>query len=332
MRKSLFVIIGGVIFIVLVAWFFIVQKSETKLPLIQNSEVSVYIAKRPLMENQSTLIIENTLRPDIEIAYLDKWKIQKVVIDQKLDVLTRTPLLDGITIKDTKGNLKVTLPFLLDPGPHNISVTAVTDDSKERIYTYAFSLGIRNTFDGNLSESQFFLIPDGTPRDIWYVSNGKLSANSPKEGHPSLAFFYRFSDVFASFDLIPKGDVINLVFYFLESGRSIVIGNGNNSRVTLLQGPPRPGEPVSNIGPKMKAGSVYSVFISRKNNSYAVYIFEGGTEENAKKISNTEPTLKFVDSEYISGKEDSLGFAVWPGSSSFEIDNLTVSSGGFINQ
>jgi hypothetical protein len=288
---------------------------------------AVFIGKNEIFTDKENLLITNTLQPIITIRHHRELKIEEISLDNRIDLLSKTPLLKGIESSESGGELSIKLPFLISPDSHSINIKAADQKNQKQNYHFSFLLGIKNEFNESIEDSNFFILPEATKKhspESWAIKNGKLKASSPTTNHASLAFIYSFKNVFSSFQLTPtnKGP-LNLVFYFLQNGRSIVIGNGNNSRITMLRGNPYPGTAIEGKPFVMEPDKTYSVFISREQNIYKVYISQ---ESNKERILESDLLLEFADNLLTGDSEDSLGFAIWKGSGGFEIDDLIISS------
>ncbi len=230
-------------------------------------------------------------------------------------------------IKQEKDGIVFSLPFLLKPGYHEFKIKLNKEDSIIE-EDFSFDLGLKTNFTKSIDASEFFIIPDSTKAlysESWVVQDEKLRINAlNKGGLASLAFLYPFSDIALSFELKPFGKNINLVFYFLDSGKSLVIGNGNNKRITLLQGKPCEDNSIEGEQFEFTPGRTYSVFILRQKNVYSLYIKEGIFRESIEQIKESHPLLVFEDADCLSVSEDSVGFSVWTGSDGLEIDNLNI--------
>ncbi|GEM_PF-5130729 len=328
-NKNIF-LIGAVIVAIFftVVVYLVFLKSHRYIPdtyIPPPPDLSVFIGESEIFTDKENLLITNTLQPIITIRYHRELKIKQILLDNRIDLLSKTPLLEGIEISENGGELSIKLPFLISPASHSIDIKTADQKNQTRNHYFSFLLGIKNEFNESIEDSHFFILPKSTKEhspESWQIENGKLKASSPNANHASLAFIYPFQNVFSSFLLTPGEGPLNLVFYFLESGKSIVIGNGNNKRITLLRGDSHSGAAVDGKPLIMEPGKTYSVFILREQNIYKVYISQGSHEGGALE---SDLLLEFADDLLIDNTEDSLGLAIWKGSRGFEIDDLIVS-------
>ncbi len=294
-----------------------------------NEQIEVSIEGNKLTENSSNFILSTTLKPTFFLSALNFKEIAGVRVDN-VDLSDKLFAERGI-IKQEKDGIVFSLPFLLKPGYHEFKIKLNKEDSIIE-KGFSFNLGLKTDFTKSIDASEFFIIPDSTKAlysESWVVQDEKLRINAlNKVGLASLAFLYPFSDIALSFELKPFGKNINLVFYFLDSGKSLVIGNGNNRRITLLQGKPCEDNSIEGEPFEFTPGRTYSVFILRQKNVYSLYIKEGISEdisgENIERIKESHPLLVFEDTDCLSVSEDSVGFSAWTGSDGLEIDNLNI--------
>ena len=294
-------------------------------PVISPIGVSVFIDGEELSMNKEGLLVVDSLNPEIVVRHFDRLEVKGVLWDKKINLLSKTYMLEGMELSEFRNELKIRLPFSVSPASHSLDIKTVDRDNRETVYPFSFLLGIRSEFDESLDNSDFFIVPDSTrinSPESWLIKDGNLRVLTPSSGYASLAFIYPFRDVFVSFWLIPNESPLNLVFYFLESGRSIVIGNGNNRRITLLRGDPYSGSAVDGKTFLLEPFKKYLVFISREQNIYKVHISE---EKDGYIFSKSAPILEFIDDSFSETKEESIGIAIWEGSKGFNIDNLVVS-------
>lgn len=330
--KNRYVYIAGIVGITIlfvVAFYFLFLKTPydaSDMPTFSNN-VSVFIGESEIFPDRENLLIENSLSPEITIRHSRKLKIEEVVFDSKISLLSETSLLEGIKISRDSDRLKMALPFLISPTLHNIDVKVADQENQPLNQRFFFLLGIKNEFNKSIDDSDFFILPETTKSyspESWQVIDGKLKATPPTAGHASLAFIYPFKDVFASFRLTPNEGSLNLVFYFLESGRSIVIGNGDNKRITLLRGYPYLDVAIDGKPFVLEPHKTYTVSISREKAIYRVYIAEAKNENNQSPTPNL--LFEFDDSGNVVDRENSIGLAIWQGSGGFEIDELIISA------
>lgn len=291
--------------------------------------LEVSIDQNGLLPDSTNLIFCDTLKPHFYIKYKEPVEIQDIYID-KINILSDSFLIKEDDVTQEKGFIYFTLPFLLKPTYHSFKIKIKEGNGFILEKDFSFTLGLRNDFNQTIQESDLFHIPELTKKKYeksWFVEESKLKIGSVKiGGHASLSFLYPFTDVYLSFELKPHGEKINLDFYFLNKGRGIVIGNGNNSRITFLRGSPYLDNSVEGRKLEMMPGKTYSVFIHRDGNNYRLFILEGVLDMTREKISEEDLLLDFKDAKEIDyTKEDYVGFSVWEGSDGLEIDNLSIS-------
>ncbi|GAI17497.1 unnamed protein product, partial [marine sediment metagenome] len=172
------------------------------------------------------------------------------------------------------------------------------------------------------------IIPETTKERYpksWYTENNSLKIDSlPSGPHASIAFLYTFNNnITIDFYLKSLSEVVNLLVYFLESEKSIIIGNGNNYTNWILYGDNK-GEQGENF--LIEPDHQYRVRIVRDNFIYKLFI----KKVDDKKInnivdvfSNSDPILNFIDEDPII-EDDHMGFALWGGSGGVEINNLVI--------
>lgn len=275
----------------------------------QDLPVAVLVNDTELANDQSAFVPTETLRPTFNIKVEELAEIQAARLDG-MDVLSST----AFTKKLDGNDIEFSPIFLLTPGEHTLEIVL---DGEE--VDFKFTLNLRVGFDTSIKKSEFFVIPDSTEKnhpDNWYIKGSKLRLDSLNEPPlASIAFLYPFSDIDLTFTFKPTGEVTNLVFYFLERGRSIVIGNGNSSRITLLRGAE---EKYEGTPFEIRAGEEYKARVVRKGNEYNLYL--------ASSTGEWQQVLNYEDSQDFSTESDSVGFSVWPGGEGIEIDNLSFFS------
>jgi hypothetical protein len=270
----------------------------------------IYIQEQKVISSVTPIFVSaQTLSPRFKIVVNDGNEITSVRLDGISLFGENAPVED---VHSTVNSLDFVPEFLIKPGEHSLEV-GTAKESIQREIAYKFILSFAPDLSTNIEKSQFLLIPDTTldayPQSWVSTKEGVLKVNSLEGSElASVAFIYPFTDLDLSFDLKPKGPKINLVFYFLERGRTIVIGDGNNRRITLL----RSGQ-ISVPGKDfiLETNKEYEIRISRKKNIYEAFI-------------NSEKVLSFEDSTDTNESADSVGFSVWPGSDGVEIKNLVV--------
>lgn len=324
---SIIVILAVVVVITVAFYIFFITShlrvSDVPIPV---SKATLYIDRKEVFQDVENLLIIDSLTPDITIKHSPDLRIQEILLDDRINLLLDTPLLGGIKITKMQGELSIKLPFLLSPSEHIINIKTVDENNLQSSYEFRFLLGVRSKFTESIEESDFFILPETTKTvspESWKVVNGKLIGTAPNNGHASLTFIYPFSDIFASFRLTPKEGPLNLIFYFLQNGRSIVIGNGDNKRITLLRVMPYLDEAIDGRPFMLEPQKGYMVFISRVGTIYRLYIVEHSNEID-NLFSQATLLLEFDDSN-LPSREDSVGFAIWRNSAGFEINDLTVS-------
>lgn len=307
------IVICSVIILVLVGYSLIFTNSEIKNSVTDSTE-SVAIEKTTIKINQTLVaegeevkIFSDNLAPDFEInsKNFNGASINGFILDQNIFV--------------TEGDvIKFKLPFLLQPGKNQMLLD-LSIDEKQVQKSFNFNLGLKESFDSSISESDLLLIPNSTLQNYaksWYVQNSKLELdNISGSTHASLAFLYPFKDISVEFEFTPKGDVLNLAFYFLDSGRTVVIGNGNLKRMTLLRSH---AEAIDGSTFALKAGQRYKAKIIRVKNNYKLFV--GNFEDEYIKV------IDYTDEGMDVNKNDTVGFSAWPGSGGMSIDNLLIST------
>ena len=287
--------------------------SEINDLLIDRSDV--YVMDKNVQFGVVNFVESKDLKPSFRIEFKNKPK--KIIVDG-IDVLNDSFFIDPESIKIDKKTINFSLPFLVKPGNHEIIILEDDDNTLK----YKFVLSLLNTFDQSINESEFLLLPESTKQRYeksWYVSDGVLCVDPLKgEEHASLAFLYPYTDVDVSFEFKPKGSQVSLLFYFLESSRSLVIGNGNNKRITFLRG--NDGA-VEGEDFEMLPNKIYSARVMRSDKTYKLFLKEGLLTT----INFTEDDLMLSFDDVEGGdKEDSLGLTVWSNTDGIEIDNLII--------
>ncbi len=303
-------------------YFFYITQKDTYIDEITLSVplsgIQVTLAGENLIKEATTLVVTETLKPEFVIKY-KKYEPENIIIDG-IDILTDDFFLEPNTVQRDRNTIKFNLPFLLKPGKHQLLINyTISGNLFEE--NYSFELGLYNTFDRSITESEFLLIPKSTLQTYsksWYVYDGNLIIDTIKgNSHASLAFLYPVEDIRVNFEFTPHGKTLNLVFYFLESGKSIVIGNGNNQRITFLR---KGDNSIEGSQFVLERGNTYSAYVQRISGTYELYIKEGKLDEQ---IFNSNNRVLSVISD-DNGKQDNIGFSVWAGSDGVNIDNLTI--------
>jgi len=264
------------------------------------------------LSQQQNFVSTETLSPNFRIASEQKDEIKEVRLDGIGLLSDETFIKKKIT---GNGFIEFSPSFLISPGKHSVEIL-YKKNGVEKKDVYLFTLSFKIALKEEITNSEFLIIPDTTIKDYpksWFVKDGMLKVNVLNgSGHASLAFLYPFGDIDLSFKFRPQGKVINLAFYFLERGRTLVIGNGNNKKITLL----RRGESSVEGGSfPMETGKEYTVHVLRRGNLYEIFF---------ETIGEKKEVLSFKDSADISTKADSVGFSVWAGSDGVEIKDLVI--------
>jgi len=318
-----FVLGAAIVCILVVGAYYFFSSTDVKNQMTEQfekprpQEPVVEIGGAVLKSDELTYLTEKSLKLMIKIVGLDTGASVEYVYLDGLDLLADDFFLSKQNVEKKNGGLLINLPFLLKPGLHTISV-AYKNDRVLRSVEYSFSLGFTEAFEKSIVDSDFFIIPNTTKQnraESWYVQNGKLTID--KGGFASLAFLYKYSDISVSFEFTPRESPLNLAFYFLESDRTIVIGNGSASRMTLLRSGTE-SEPAVNEYFELIPNETYSAKIVRTSGKYELFL-EKGLLVNAE---FPEPTLSFQDQQ--NKTPDSIGFSIWNGSGGVYIDNLSV--------
>lgn len=298
--------------LLLVVFFFTPSTRQYIQPLINHKIIPIVMVNDTTLSNVSTSTTQATsLRPSFKINP-DGLSIESIRVDN-MDALSNT----AFNFKENSFTGIITLipAFLMHPGVHYIDISFNEKDEKISV-RYSFILNLLESFNTNIQDSEFLVIPDGTIKHHpinWFVKDDQLQIDHLNGGTlASLAFLYPFKDIDVTFNFTPLGKELDLVFYFLEHGRSIVIGNGNMSRITLLLGSKDyvNGEPFP-----MVAGETYHAHIIRNGNLYELYL--------AKSSDSWIKILSYSDTLETKNTEDSVGFSIWPGSDGIRIDNLS---------
>ena len=259
-----------------------------------------------------SVIQSSTLRPMFEINAGNGSLVISFEIDG-FDIINDPQLM--VEEETTDDGMKFKPSFLLSPGSHNIKIIVKDGNESQEVF-FDFVLNLTESFTTTVGDSEFFVIPDSTLKnhsESWYTDNGKLKIGSIENGHlASISFLYAFADVDLTFSFKPSGDPLNLVFYFLDRGRSLVIGNGNLNRITLL----RDGEDSVEGKPfSLDVDQTYKARIVRTGDHYDLYL--------ALETDEWTHVLSYTDDLEAGDFQDSIGFSVWPGSKGVEIDDLS---------
>jgi hypothetical protein len=275
-------------------------------------DVSLFVNQVEVDPVSVAYIQSSTLRPVFQIEITDKNSIKSFQIDD-FDIINDPQLTEGKVTTDH--GLQFRPAFLLKPGFHDVTVVTEGTDGEQET-NFEFNLNFTEEFDTTVDNSEFFLIPDSTLKNhqqSWYTENSKLKIDPITNGHlASISFLYNFSDIDLTFSFKPLDDPLNLVFYFLDRGRSIVIGNGNLNRITLL----RDGQnSVEGKSFDFNSGHEYKARVVRTGSQYDLYLSDVADE--------WVHVLSYTDETETGNQQDTIGFSIWPGSKGVEIDNLS---------
>jgi len=322
MKKIIYILGLAIILLgVLGLWFF--GNTETNLPTnklqTQNESMQVFIAGQELEVNKNTHVLSSTLKPKISVYGKGLVESEELKLDT-IDLLQEDFFIDASDVVRKKNEISYTPSFLLQPGQHSINISY-----QKKQLLFPFTLGLLIDFNklSDIDDSELLVIPSTTRSkypDAWRIHSQKLEINSINAGsHASIAFIYPLDEPSVSFEFAPKGSVVNLAFYFLENNRTFVLGNGDNSRITLLRG----GESsIEGTRTELIPGETYSVRLSKEGSQYLLYISKGILSE--VDFKKEQPVLKFSETDIVQKKKDYVGFSVWSGSSGVTIDNLTI--------
>ena len=328
--KSIFILL--LIILLLVGLFFIYKnyfKKEdvTTEPLLKEV-LAIYIDGEKLDKEKNNFIYSSILRPEFNIFISEE--IEKESINFRIDK-SRNVLEDefyGETKWDEKKRrFTFQASYMLEPQEHQLVVSYEDFSGNLASVNFDFILVFEEKFEKVLEDSSVWIIPEGRS-SVWFnVQDEKLSAKPmTDDDRSSLAFLYPFdNNVTVDFELMPKGDNISLLFYFLSS-RTFVIGNNNNNRMTLLRG----GQgALDGKFFELTANRRYHVRIIREKCTYQLIIKELIGEETVNPktdFSNDDILIDYTD---CSQKADRIGFSLWSKSGGVLLDNIFIT--GFSN-
>jgi len=287
-----------------------------------NNSLSVFISGTEIFKGHDNIIPVEDFKIDLKVEHNSGiGVVQKVELDT-IDLLSETFFFNQDSIIRENDSILFALPSLILPGKHLILVS-VNEDGENKIYEYSFTLGFETGFDRSLNESNFFVIPETSKligTNIFSVADGKLKVEDNRSGLSSLGFLYLFSDVSINFDLVSDGEVVNLAFYFLDSGKTFVLGNGNDHRMTLLRTRGKENFAVEGKSFTLIPGETYRVNITKKEGTYMLYLKR---KHDPSEFQDNDKLIEFKD---ISDSDNfsSLGFSSWEGGDGATIDNLSV--------
>lgn len=280
--------------------------------------IEVSVSNTFLKEKEKKVIILDSLSPEILIVH--KQPITSIKLDDSPNILEELSLIKAVRLDNSTIYLEI--PHVLQPKLHTIEIV----DNNRRTTLFSFILVLRDEFTYPLSESPFWIIPDSTKQShqkSWYTKGGVLRIDKlPAGPRASLAFQYTFrDDVVIDFVFESNSEVVNLVVYFLQSYKSLVIGDGDNQRVALVdKGDIRLAKNFL-IEPEKK----YSVRVARKNFIYKLFIKELNehTDLNINNFDGIEPVLIFQE-ESPEKITNHIGFTVLGGTGGVKIDRVLI--------
>lgn len=327
LKKSIKFILILLLIIVLVALFFVYKnyfkEEEVTTKPLPREALAVYIDGKKLDKERDNFIYSSILRPEFSIFVSED--VEKESIDFQID-RSRNVLKDefyGEIEWNEKERRFIFRPsYMLEPQQHQL-VVGYKDLSGNLIsVNFDFVLVFQENFDKPLEDSSVWIIPEDRSSEWFRVESGKLlSEPVTEDDRSSLAFLYPFDNsIMIDFELIPKGDNVSLLFYFLGS-RTFVIGNNNNNRMTLLRGGENSLEGKSF---ELTANHRYHVRIVRTECNYQLIIKELSEEEmvNPKTDFSSEDIL--IDYTDCSQKPDRIGFSLWSKSDGVLLDNIFI--------
>jgi len=300
------------------------REEITPPPLeVEEAEFGIYVFNNKLSEGEN-FILTDTLIPIIEIKNIKKIdKLKSISLDKGPNILTDR--LSATEIKETQDGLLIKPRYAIAPKEHVIDIVTLVKN-QEVSQRFSFVLLIKDNFNSALDKSKLWIIPESTKERVqksWYIENNRLKIDSLPQGpHVSLAFLYTFDDdITIDFYLKSLSEVVNLLVYFLESDKSIIIGNGNNYTTWILHGSKADKGDDILIDP----GFQYRVRVVRDDFTYKLFVqkTDKRTDDIIGIFSEMDPVLVFVD-ERPSLKEDHIGFALWSGSGGVEIDDVVI--------
>lgn len=331
MEKKILIILILVVLVIAIGVLFYLLKSgveKEEIKIESESDILVWIDNQKLDSEKLNHVFLNSLRPKISIVDNKGAELSKVVIDETDDVINDKFFRGERKIRGNK--LEFVLSYALRPYIHNLKVISRSGDltfTKE----FIFSIVAFDDFEREPSLSKFWVVPESTiinhPKN-WYVVGRNLNIDAIEDGRPhaSLAFLYPFSgDVTIDFYFSPKGENVSLISYFLESGFSFVLGNGDNKTIVLLS---KDGNTVSSNKFSMIPGNLYHVRLVRDDTLYNLYIEPLDVvpkfENNWPSFSRKTPLITLEDKNKLN-IDDHIGFTVWGGSDGITIDRVFIS-------
>ncbi len=283
--------------------------------IAEDAEIELYVNDVKVSDVSTTTVSSTTLRPSFKITLNRNYDILEIKIDG-LEVAS-DPELTEFASKSASSK-SFTPTFLLKPGIRSIEILAVNDDATVS-KKFTFSLNLRESFDQSIAASEFLLIPDSTSDNYpegWVVKDGRVVMHEVDgASHASLAFLYPFKDIDLTFTFRAQETPLNLAFYFLDRGRTFVIGNGGLSRMTLLR---RDENSVDGEPFPMQPNTLYTARVVRVGSTYDLFL--------SSRAGDWQHVLSFNDELDAKDVEDSVGFSLWPGSKGVEIDDLSLFS------
>jgi len=323
-----FILVLLLIILVLVVSFFIYKKhfrqESIVEPIIEPKEIlTVYVDGKKLDKEKDNFIYSSTLFPKFSIFIPENVEKESVnfQIDSSKNVLTDE--FYGDTDWSEKGRRFIFRPsYMLVPQIHQVIVDYKDLDGNLASMNFDFILVFQESFDKPLEDSSVWIVPEDRSPEWFRVQDGKLLAQpATKDGHSSLAFLYPFpGDITVDFKLIPIGDNVSLVFYFLDS-KDFVIGSNSNNKMILF----RKGE--SSLAGKnfeLASNRNYHIRITRKECVYQLAIRELVDEarvDSTAEFLSENIMIEYKDCSYYS---DHIGFSLWQNSSGVFIDNVFI--------
>lgn len=327
----LLIVAFGIFFFIYKYYFeeeIIIEPTEKGL----SEMITIDINKKTLIDKEENLIYSSTLQPKFDIFISENIDIKNLFfqLDDFGDIL-RKEFHGEITQQKEKNGLRLifTPSFIIKPEKHFLVAKYQDPDKGLSSIKFDFILVFNEKFDEHLGESKVWVIPKGRSSEWFQVQDGKLLARPmTKDAHSSLAFIYPFNkDAKIDFELIPKGNNISLVFYFLEFG-DFAIGSNDNERIVLFQ---KDKPNLYGKSFKMLIDHRYHVRITKKDFQYQLAI---------KKLNNNEqvdPTEQFFSDNILLQIDDSLperlrvvdkhiGFSVWQNSEGVFLDDIFITN------
>lgn len=320
-KNSSIILITLVILALLVVIFILFNNFNT--PSVGGIGFDVYIFGERLEIGRDNLIITDTLVPTIEIKGEKTNDISSISLDEEPNILEEKLSLVEVS-RDSRILIKSSYAFT--PTKHTIKL----EDKEGKNYEFSYILIIKDDFKETLNLSKLWIIPDSTKNNYeksWYVSGGSLKIDKlPESPRASLAFLYTFNkDVTIDFSFKSSSEIINFLTYFLESGKSIIIGNGDNYKTAILCG--NKSERGKNF--IIEEGNQYRIRVIRDGDAYKLFIkkIDGNYNldiDNIKNIfSGNDLIAEFIDSNPFV-VDDHVGFTVWGGGGDLEIRNFII--------